>query len=231
MTFLELQNAIYDDLNTTNTDSFFTLALVKRYINRQINRVAGLFPWPHIRIAEIRDSVAGQEWYNYPEDWYQNSIYRLTYNGDKFNPTNFNDFEDLKADNDKSEKRFANFENKYFLDPIPTADLVGGISIWGYKKPTILVNDTDVNPFSEDAEIEEEIVNLTRAMLMQKQKGSYLAQGRTLEKETIANITAIWKKTYMKEAKFMTKTREMFKPINILNQPSNRSIADRIGNF
>jgi hypothetical protein len=231
MTFKDLQDAVYNDLSTTSSDTFFTATLVKSYINRQIKRVAGLYPWPHTKIAEIRDSVANQEWYNYPEDWVQDSIYRLTYNDLKYNPTDFDDFEDLKIEKDKCENRFANFENKYFLDPIPSAAIVGGISIWGHKLPATLSADADVNPFSEDPEIEEEIINLTRAMLMQKQRGSYLPLGRVLEADTLAKLTAIWKKTYMKKAKFMTKTRSMFKPIDILSQPSNRSLGSRPGNF
>ena len=226
MTFKQIQDAVLDDLSATSTDSFFSLTLLKRYINRQIRRVAGLYPWPHTKTAEVRDSEANQEWLNYPEDWLQDSVYRVEYNGKKYNPTDFNDYEDYKKENDFNENRFANYENKVFMTPTPTEAIVGGISLWGHKLPVDLVNDADIDVFSEDPEIEEEIINLVIAKCMQKQRGSYLPQGRALEKDAISTLTAIWKKVYMKKAKFMTRTRAMFNPINILQQPSNKSLGN-----
>lgn len=231
MTFKEKQDAILNDFSATSTDSFITLTIVKSYINRQERRIAGLYPWPHTKTAEVRDSEVNQEYYNYPEDWVQDSIYRLEFNNEKHDPTDFDDYEQYKKENNASEKRFANFENKYFINPTPSSAIVGGISIWGHKLPANMVNDADLSPFAEDPEIEEEIINLTRAALMQKQRGSYLTAGLNLEKDTLAKITAIWKKTYMKKAKFMTRSRSMFNPIDILGQPSSRSLGNRPGNF
>ena len=231
MTFKEAQDAILDDFSATSSDTFFTTAIIKRYLNRQMRRISGLYPWPHTKTAETRDSEINQEWYNYPEDWVQDSIYLVEYNGNKYDPADFADYEKMKTDQDTSENIFANFENKYFLYPKPVIAVVNGISLWGHKLPAALVADADNSPYTEDPEIEEEWVNLTRAMLMQKQRGSFLAQGRALEKDTLSNLTAIWKKVYMKKAKFQTKSREMFKPINILNQPSTRSLGARQGNF
>lgn len=229
MTFKEIQDAVYDDLSALSTNaSFFTLALVKRYINRQVRRVGGLYPWPHTKTAEIRDSEINQEWYDYPQDWVQDSIYRLEFNNQKHDPTDFDDFEDYKKETNSNEYRFANFENKYFINPVPTSAIVGGISIWGHKLPANMVGDSDLNPFTEDPEIEEEIINLVTAACMKKQRGSYLSLGRALEADTLGRLTAIWKKVYMKKAKFMTKSREMFKPIDILQNNSQKS---RIGNF
>lgn len=226
MTFKELQDAVYDDISTTSTDSFFPVALVKRYINRQFRRVAGLYPWPHTKTAEMRTSEANQEYLNYPEDWVQDSIYRVEYNGTKYIATDFNDYEDYKKENSNHENRFANYENKVFMTPVPTVNIVNGISIWGHKLPANMVNDSDLNQFTEDPEIEEEVVKLVIAKLMQKQRGSYLAQGVAMEKDAIATITAIWKKVYMKKAKFMTRDRAMFNPVNILQQPSNKSLGN-----
>ncbi len=231
MTFKEKQDAILNDFSATSIDAFFTPTIIKSYINRQERRVAGLYPWPHTKTAEMRDSEANQEWYNYPEDWVQDSIYRIEFNNLKYHPTDFDDYQDFKIDKDTYENRYANFENKFFLDPKPTAAISNGISLWGHKLPANMVNDADIGPFSEDPEIEEEIINLTRAMLMQKQRGSYLVQGVNLETATLGKITAIWKKVFMKKAKFMTKTRSMFNPINILGQGSSRSIGSRPGNF
>lgn len=231
MTFKDYQDAILADLSATSSDSFFTLTLIKSTINRNVRRVAGLYPWPHTKIAEMRDSEANQEYYNYPEDWIQDSIYRVEFNNEKYNPTDFDDYSDLKIDGDHSENRFANFENKFFLDPKPTSIIVNGISLWGHKLPAIMTADADLTPFSEDPEIEEEIINLTRSMLMQKQRGSYLVAGQNLEAATLSKLTAIWKKIYMKKAKFMTKTRVMFKPINILGRNSSGSLDSDFGHF
>ena len=220
MTFLEFQTNIYDDLGVTSSDSFYSLAYIKRRINANMKRVAGYFNWPQTEDAVNRDSEANQEWYNYPENMKQDTIRKLMFNGEYYKKTAYPDYlqyqEDMGAN--ATDKIFTDFQNKYFINPKPTADIVAGISLWGQVIPSDLTADTGVTPFYNDPDIEEVIYQLSLADCYKKARGTMFERGATMEKEALQKLEIIKKKVMLRQASYKNKNNNMFEHTELIRK-------------
>jgi len=223
MTFLEMQNAVYDDLGKANTDPFYTLAMIKRYINRAKNRVEGAHDFPHLERSDVRDSEV-HEYYNYPEDWKQDSIYKLKFDDDDYQKVRFKDY--LKHQEDGgTDKIFSDFRNRFFINPAPTSVVVKGIELWGQEYSADLSADTDKTPFTLEREIEEIICNVARGMAVQKDK-SKRAEGIEIVREEMTRLEIINRRILKRKSSYHFKDRSMFSKVNLFPGESNRT-----GNF
>lgn len=212
MTFLEMQTAVYDDLSVPNTDSFYTLVYVKRAINRAVKIVAGLHPWPHTERAMKRSSEANQDYYNIPENFKIDSIFRLTLDDERYVPLNWEDYQKYLEDHgsNASTKYFTTFRNRYFINPTPTADGSNNISIWGQEIPDTLDDDKDVTPFQGESEIEEQIVEVALALCLMKGRGSNYGKGVERRAVAITFIESIYDTINRRQALTRTQNTSMF---------------------
>lgn len=231
MTFLEMQTAVYDDLSVSSTDTFYTVAYVKRAVNRAMRIVAGLHPWPHTERAMKRSSEANKEWYNIPENFKNDSIYLLSLDGEYYTILNWKDYLKYKDEQgaNASEKYASTFRNRYFINPTPSADGSNNISIWGQEIPDDMVDDSDVSAFNGEAEIEEQIVEIAIAFCLMKGRGTNYSRGLERKTSAITFVEAIYDTINRRQA--LTKTQHTsafpWRPIH----PKNGSDRNRIGNF
>lgn len=228
MEFLEMQTAVYDDLSVANTDAFYSLAYIKRIINRAKNRVENAHDWPHLERAMTRDSEANQEYYNYPENWKQDSIYKLKYNGDDYEKVRFKDYLQYQEDydNNATDKIFSDFRNRFFINPKPAILVTAGIEFWGQEYSADLSGDTDETPFTLEREVEEIIIELSLAMALKKGRGSNYQRGMIMEKDALTKLEIINRKILKRQSSYRFKNRSMFKELNLF--PGG---ATRVGNF
>ncbi|MDD4601509.1 MAG: hypothetical protein PHQ46_10725 [Negativicutes bacterium] len=225
MTFKEMQDAVYDELGVTNSDTFFTLVLIKRYINRAKRQVENSHNWPHLDCADTRSSEINQEYYNYPENWKPFSIDKLKYNSENYKKTDYKDYLAYQESGlDPNCKMFASYRNQFFISPIPVSVIEQGIEIWGQELSADMSEDDDVTPFTAEPEIEEIIVNLALAMCHKKARGSRYAVGQTLEQECLARLEVIYKKIRKRQSNYTNKNRQMFSRINLF--PGTNSSAE-----
>lgn len=227
MTFLEMQNAIYDDLGKSNTDPFYTLAIIKRYINRAKNRVEAAHDWPHLERSDIRNSEANQEYYNYPENWKQDSIYKLKFDGDDYDKVRFKDYLKYQEDNgnNATDKIFSDFRNRFFINPAPTSVVTGGIEMWGQEYSADMSADADTTPFTLEREIEEIICNVARGMAIQKDK-SKRKEGIEIVREEMTRLEIINHRILKRQSSYRMKDRKMFEKIDLFPGETTRT-----GNF
>lgn len=220
MTFQDFYTAIYDDLSVTTSDVFYTLVYVKRKINQRMKFVAGYFNWPQTEDAVNRDSEANQEWYNYPENMKQDTIRKLMFNGEFYDKVAYPDY--LKYQQDygagATDKIFTDFQNKYFINPKPTADISAGISLWGQVIPADMVNTTDQTPFYNDPDIEQIILELAQADCYKKGRGSMYPRGVEMERDALQKLEVIRKKVVLRQASYKTKNNSMFKHVDLLRK-------------
>ncbi len=209
-----MQTAVKDDLSVnSNYDNFYTLVYIKRIINRMLKLVAGLHPFPHTERALLRSTEANQEWYNNPEDFKTDSIFRLEIDGDSYIPLNWQDYQKYKTDYGESatKKYFTTFRNKYFISPTPTADGGNNISIWGQEVPEDMVDDSDVSPFEGEPILEEEVVELAIATCLMKGRGANYSRGVERKNNAITYIESIYDTINRRQALTRTQNTSMFK--------------------
>lgn len=226
MTFASMIQAIYDDLGKEDTDPFYSLAIVKRMINRAKNRVEAAHDWPHLERSMKRDSEAS-EYYNYPENWKQDSIYKLKFDGDDYDKVRFKDYLKYQEDYDDNatDKIFSDFRNRFFINPAPTSVIANGIEIWGQEYSDDLSADGDKTPFTLEREIEEIICNVARGMAIQKDK-SKRKEGIEIVREEMTRLEIINVRILKRQSSYRMKNRKMFKRIDLF-----RGGKLREGNF
>ena len=227
MTFLEMQTAFYDEFSVANTDSFLTLTYVKRILNRMKKKVEATHDWPHLERAMMRDSEAN-EYYNYPENWKQDSIYKLKYNGDNYDKVKFADYLRYQEDegSNSSDKIFSDFRNRFFINPAPTEVVTNGIVFWGQEYSDDMSADGDESPFTLENEIEEIIIELAIATALKKSRGSMYTLGVTRERDALTMLEVANRKIMKRKSSYKYKNREQFKRMDLF--PRNTS---EIGNF
>lgn len=228
MNFLDFQNAILDDLSVDSSNTFYNTPMIKRLINRAVRKAAAAYDWPYTERALKRDSESGQEYYNYPENWKPDSIKKLKYNGEKYDKKRFQDYEDYQEEygTGATDKIFSDYRNRYFINPAPAQDIAGGIEIWGQEIPDDMVDDTDTTPFSAEPEIEEIIIDITRGLILQKNKGSDMARSDKIIKEAMVLLSLVWDKVKKRQTGYKSKNKSMFKRLNLF---SNK--GTQIGSF
>ncbi len=212
MTFAEFKTNLLDDLSVTSSDLFFTDDILGRFINRSIRWAAGLHAWPQTESAVYRDSVAGQEYYNIPENVPADSIYLLEYNGEFYKKLRWREYQKYKSDNGTgaTDKVFSDFGNRIFINPAPAVELVGGIVLWSQKTPDELSGTTDVTPFQGNLVIEEAILKHANGRLLVKQRGSFLPVGRALMAEAKSELDEEWERIMKDQSDYKTKEASMF---------------------
>lgn len=233
-TFLEIIQAVQDDNTIGDESSLFPLTTVKLAVNRAYrNKVVPLFKWPQTEDAKLTDSIANHEYYDYPDNWRPNSIWKLVVDGvDYSDPLAFRDYQ-YEKDNDYpsgKQKIWSNKGLRYFIAPILTTNgnasyPDGNIEIHGQKVPATLVDNGDTTIFSYNMpECNEAIALEAKAIL--KAKGEELDPSQFASAEAKQLLITAWGKLRQEAAKY-EKTLPMFNVPDLFG--SNR--ATRIGNF
>ncbi len=231
-TFLEMIEAVQSDLTIGDESSLMPLATVKLAINRAyVNKVSALFKWPQTEDAKLTSTEANLEYYEYPDQWRPNSIWKLVVDGTDYeDPLAFRDYQYEKDNNYPSglTKIWANKALKYFIAPVPTTNGTNNIEVHGQSIPDKLVSDSDTTIFSYNMpECNEAIVLEATAIL--KRKGEEKDFGQFVSTEAKQMLVAAWGKLRQEQAKY-EKTLPMFNVKDMFGSQSAVS-SRRIGNF
>jgi hypothetical protein len=152
---IDLITDVQSDLNVSSNSTLFPEATIKKAINRAYFKAGALFNWPALQDAQTTSSVTAQEYYEAPDTWRPNSIYRLEVSGVLYgedpdgSPLDFTDYLTWKIDNPNSvDTKWAVQWLRYFIWPVPTANGSNDITIYGYKNVTELTLAADTTIFS-----------------------------------------------------------------------------------
>lgn len=217
-TFLEMQTALQGDLTIGAESSLFTPTLVKSSLNRAYRKAGGLFKWPMLKDAKKTSTQANEEYYDYPQTWQPDSIWKVTIDSVRYgeepdgSPLTFEDYLNWKEDNPSStDKKWTNFNKQFFVHPTPTTTGSFNISVWGYENVETMVDDDDITIFSyAKPEGNEAIVLEAKAIL--KNKGEEEKSGEFASAEAKQILVVMWDKIRKEQAKY-----EKIKPM--LNVP------------
>jgi hypothetical protein len=231
-TFLELQTALKSDLNVSTNSSLFPETTIKLALNRSYIKCSRVFRWPQLKDAKTTTTQINQEYYDYPDTWSPESVWRLDIDNVLYgedpdgSPMDFNDYIIWKADNSTStDKKWANYGVQYFIYPTPVTN-TQTISIWGQKTVDTLVNDADTTIFSYNMpECNLAIVDEAAAIL--KKKGDDTNTSQLLSGTALSTLTNAYNKIRQEQHKY-----ERVSPfLNVNDMFGRTSTEDIIGNF
>lgn len=231
-TFAELRAAVQSDLNVGDESTLYSITAIDLAINRAYRKAGALFPWPELQDAKKTTTQANQEYYDYPQTWRSNSIWKLKVDGDRYgeepdgSPLSYDDYLNWREDNSTStDKKWANQWRRYFISPVPTeADLE--ICVWGIMNVETLDEDTDVTIFSYSMPEGNEAIVL-EAVAILKSKGEQEKSGefRSLEAKQI--LAVAWGKIKTENSKY-EKNQPFFNVPDFFGGNSN---STKIGDF
>lgn len=235
-TFSELQTAVQSDLNLDATSPLFNLTTVKLAINRAYIKAGGLYRWKETEDSKKTSTVANQEYYDYPDNWKPNSVWKLRVDGTDYkDPLSYKDFlyEQENSWPSGMTKAWTSQWRRVFIYPIPTTSGNNNIELWGLKAVDTLTNDSDVTIFSYSMpECNEAIVLEAEAILKGKAQEENSGQFRSAQAMSILSIA--WGKVQQDQKKY-EKTTPFFDSINFFpyNDTSklNTSDGSPISNF
>ena len=173
-TLAEMRTAVQSDLNVDGTSALYSPTIIDRVINRAYRKAGALFPWPELMDAKKTTSENLNTYYDYPQAWRSNSIWKVVVDDVKYgedpdgSPLVFSDYLNWKEDYSTStDKKWANQERRYFISPTPANGVV--ICIWGKMAITALTVDGSVTIFSYHMqECNEAVILETVAILKSK---------------------------------------------------------------
>lgn len=207
-TLAQIRQAVQDDLTTGDESSLYSPNLIDRAINRAYRKVAGLYPWPELQDAKKTSTQANQEYYDYPQNWRSNSIWKIMVDDERYgeepdgSPLQFDDYLNWKEDNpDSTDKKWANQWRRFFLWPIPTAQGDNNIVVWGIKAVSSLTEDADTTVFSYSTPEANEALELEAvAILKSKGDDDKSSQFKSIEAKQI--LAVAWSKIVKEQAKY-----------------------------
>lgn len=232
MTNLEIKTNIKDDFSIASgaNDAFYNDTYIQLVANRAVKWLADLHDWQQTQYGYTRSSVALQEYYNYPEDFKTDRIWKLRFNGINYDRKSFADYLKYQEDNTNSatDKIFTDFQRQFFINPAPTT--IATIEIWGHKMPDTMSASGDTHPFAGEADLEEAIVQYGVGICLKKARGSNFALGVAEQEKAVAKANKVWETQKKEQAKYQNKDREMFLHFNILPQNGGERRTQR-GSF
>jgi len=237
--FSELQTALLSDLNASSDSSLYPTATIKLALNRGYIKAGRLFRWPMLEDAKKTSTQLNIEYYDAPDTWSPNSIWRLEMDDEQYgedpdgSPMAFDDYMQWRRDEDNensTEKKWAQQQNRYFIYPVPSAGGTNNISIWGQKNVTALSADGDTTIFSyRMPECNEAVVLEAREILKLKGEDEKARNNDIMfSPRALGILTTAFNKLKQEKAKF-EKVQPFF---NVPDLFATKGTAeDIIGNF
>lgn len=204
----DIRAAVQDDLTTGDESTLFSPNLIDRAINRAYRKVGGLFPWPELQDAKKTSTQANQEYYDYPQNWRSNSVWKVSIDDERYgedpdgSPLSFDDYLNFKENYpDSTEKKWSNQWRRFFVWPVPTTQGDNNLVIWGIKVVGSLSEDSDTTVFSYATPEANEAIQLEAvAILKSKTEDDKSAQFKSSEAKQI--LIGAWSKISKEMAKY-----------------------------
>lgn len=237
--FEEMIAAVQSDLTVDDSSTLYPPATIKSALNRSYRKIGGMHRWPETEDAKKTSAKANQEYYDFPDNWYPDSIWRLELDGKQYgeepdgSPMSYDDYLVWRADSNNAnstEKKWAVQWRRYFIYPVPTADGSNNISVWGQKVVEAMSSNGSTTIFSYAmSEVNEAIVIEAGEIL--KKKGENKVINGLLSPDARDIVESAWKRVSDSQAKY-EKTEPFFYVPNLFpTRGSSRLREDIIGDF
>lgn len=145
----DLEQELLSQLEAADNSSIYPASRLTQLIKNAYKWATNLFIWNDLVRAKCASTVAGNYYYDYPDEFRSDTIIALEVDGEDYEQINFEDFKTFKKDNPNSnEKLFASFGRQYFIFPTPTTNGTNNIDVYGAIQADDLVNSSSQSIFS-----------------------------------------------------------------------------------
>jgi hypothetical protein len=233
MTREEHREAILDEISLESTDTFITTAILNRFYDRSVRWLGGLKNWQETQIARKQTlTIVGDEtdeYWDYPENFKTDSVYRLEINGDRYKQLTFVEYLNFKEDNNSNKKVFADYRRQIFIHPTPTSS-ADVLSIWANEIPAKATGDDSTHPWENEQLFEEAINRYMIGLVFKKMQGSFYAKGKEMHAEALTLAKQAWDEQRLLQAHRKTETAEVWQHTDFMNQSAGNRVTKR-GSF
>jgi len=154
-----LEAELVSRLQVASNSTLYPSARITSIIKQSYIWATQLVIWHDLVRSRCTSTVAGNEYYDYPENFRSESIIRLTIDGEPYKRYNFEDYLAFKKRNpDSNRKIFASFGRQFFISPTPQSTGTDNLLVWGAIQADPLINSSDVSIFSYNKEEANEAV-------------------------------------------------------------------------
>lgn len=228
----EIKTKIQPLVYGVGTSTYFTPTRIESAIDDAYLTVASMKPWGEIRKGFVTNTIASQEYYDYPNNCQSESIFKISVDGDsKYEKLNFEDYlRDVENNYIPDRKYWSEFGRQIFIHPIPTTTGSANLIFWGTIQAASLTGDGDVTMFTDWCDpLNEAIMQFALADLLQGLDTITSKNSSTLSQLALAKGEAIVNREYKKIADRLQrklKDRPQFAVPDFFG-----SSSDNIGNF
>lgn len=186
----DLEQELLSQLQAADNSSLYSASRLTQLIKNAYIWATNLFIWNDLVRAKCTGTIAGNDYYDYPDEFRSDTIIRLEIDGVPYEQINYEDLLDFKRNNPNSdEKLFANFGRQVFVYPTPTTNGTNNMVLWGAIQADDLVNSTDVTIFSGNKESANE--SIVRKAFSVAIKRTDKATSKEEEKAAIDELTRL----------------------------------------
>lgn len=239
MTNLEGKQALARKLDIDYSDiannGLFTDTDLQDYLQAAVNKAWDYKPWT-FKEADRKTTSISAEYYDYPTDYEDESISRLTVAGDEYDKKLFADYQKYFENNpDATDKFWSEHLRFYFVNQ--NAYTVGDeIVVLGKLRAPTLSASGDLLPFSYASDNQENsgnraIIQLAYAEALSSDKKKNPAQAAIEEKRGYAILDVIWTPMAARKAAEQSQDRPFFDVPDYFANGGRGNSKNIIGNF
>ncbi len=228
MTFEESQKALARKLNISwdavvaGIDDLYSWDDLKGWINLACLEAWDFSDWIFKEKSYTTTTVASQEYYDYPSDFVEDSIFLLRVAGadallDTYKKIRYVDYMQYReTEPNGTLKYWADHRDWYFINPKAFQDAGSrSIEVWGMLRFTELTASTSAMPFSPNSEGYENsgnhaIVKLAYAMALESEKKNEPQKAQIVRTEAYQTLKLLADKENEKQADYEVKGRPFF---------------------
>jgi hypothetical protein len=223
----DIETEVIARLQVAANSSMYPSARITTIVQNAYIWATQLVVWHDLVRARTTATVAGQEYYDYPDNFRSESIIRLTIDGEEYKRKNFEDYLAFKKDNPNSTKKMvASFGRQFFVNPTPTATGSANMIAWGAIQADPLSSTSTVSMFSYNKEEANE------AVIKKSLSVALIRSDPNLAKSEETEAISILLKLSSDESKNTQRNKRLDHPqLNVPNFFAGYSGSTNYGNF
>jgi len=161
-TRLDIKTKLTPMLMAVGTSTYFTPTRVNSAIDDAYLTVASLHQWGDIKKGFVTSTLAGEDYYDYPNNCQSESIFKISVDGDSlYRKMDFEDYMrtiELQTALDPNLKMFSEYGRQIFIHPTPTISGTANLIFWGIIQAASLTGDSSTTMFTDWADVLNEAV-------------------------------------------------------------------------
>jgi hypothetical protein len=239
MTNLEAKQALARKLNidysNISSNSLFSDSDLQDYIQAGVNKAWDYKPWT-FKEGDKKTTATTDDYYDYPADFEDESISRLTVGGYEYTKKLFPDYQLYLQNNSTATDKFWSEHLRFYFINKNAVTVGDEIVVIGTLRAPTLSADADLLPFSYATDNQENsgnraIIQLAYAEALSSEKKKNPSQAAIEEKRGYAMLDVIWAPMAARKSAEQSQDRPFFDVPDYFSNGGRENSRNIIGNF